>query len=111
MEQFTVFIICFGLATFLAGEVLFRRQRRDDPKRPLSSWLNRLSISDGTSQRGAASILSKGQERATKGGANQAVRLTTEQRGQKSLGWPPNPAVAGRRNEVSTRLHDAAVYA
>ena len=47
MEQFTVFIICLGLATFLAGEVLFRRQRRDDPKRPLSSWLNRLSISDG----------------------------------------------------------------
>jgi hypothetical protein len=36
------------------------------------------------------------------GGANQAVRLTTEQRGQKSLGWPPKPAVAGRGFEVST---------
>jgi hypothetical protein len=36
------------------------------------------------------------------GGANQAVRLTTEQRGQKSLGWPRKPAIDGGGYEVST---------
>jgi hypothetical protein len=45
-----------------------------------------------------------------KGGSNQAVRLTTEQRGQKSLGWPPTRC-CWQRVRGFDRLHDAAIYA